>query len=1028
MFNKSKKTYGFRKSKEVTTIGGTEVGNKVIKGAVATAVAVLPLALAGVANADEVDTATNTNPNPATNLVDAQPTPTEENTAMVNNADTPSQDMTGTVDTSARDTAVTTAENAGVDVTTDNTTKTYDNIADAQADIANQTATVKEATDKANANAKAIADAEAQNAQIDAENKAEAERVAKANAEGQKAVDEANAKAKAEVDAKNAEIKAAVDKVSAKNKEAMEAVGLTYTGNYQKDLEAVNKFNEDEKNKALADEASNKFNEVNNNNVLGANDGWVQHVGSNGYTQSGTSQFKKAQTVNGVEIVANGSLEPGKTTVYVKGDVDQSHIIKKINWGNVAPEGANLNGNIGTDWAGAYHYNDNGTTNQIWKGKILQWYRIPQAITMLDGSVHDAYVMFHTDTSGLASPADEVVFWNQDGAINVIDGYRLGVNDRSDAVRTVIRVDTPENEQNYLWISLLGDFDMGQYLQAENNVVVLGLGGGFATNSGVGDNQIAVDENLGANYGINYGYNALDGFHSAPDGVALIAQYGREYSTVIRNTPGGNASSVSRADFGAEAKVKIDKVYKAQHVEIEEPTNTHPATFTPQKFTPEVPVVKPHVEVPEKENYSISVHPVEVKENPTISKSVSNDSGQDVDGKLVPKGAEAPYTLDVGSLTAGRPQLAENGGIIIYDSLPSGYFLSEAEMEKTISEAEKLGFTTEYDEATSTFKFTLNADEIKKVNANRLTSDYDIPNPVIYGTPINDNATYINASTLVLTPTDSSGKELDKITTTSNKVVIYTAGTDDPEDKEHGGSTIQPTKQVLDENGNDIDGKAVEKGQKIVYVGKWDLDQYKDIMAGAVAISKGFGFIDNYDESAVTMDIAGTTITSASGKTVTGLTPYVVKNLSDAPQEIKDLVVNAGIEIADNDEFVIWVADDPQAFYDEYVVTGDSIFFTMPAQVKDDFEGEQFDNIVYQIDFGNGYAGNVVTNKVETPVEPETPAEPEVLKPTPEVPVVKASVLPETGETSNGMLATIGMFILTVLTAFTFGKFKKSEE
>lgn len=1028
MFNKSKKTYGFRKSKEVTTIGGTEVGNKVIKGAVATAVAVLPLALAGVANADEVDTATNTNPNPATNLVDAQPTPTEENTAMVNNADTPSQDMTGTVDTSARDTAVTTAENAGVDVTTDNTTKTYDNIADAQADIANQTATVKEATDKANANSQAIADAEAQNAQIDAENKAEAERVAKANEEGQKAVDEANAKAKAEVDAKNAEIKEATDKVSAKNKEAMEAVGLTYTGDYQKDLEAVNKFNEDEKNKALADEASNKFNEANNNNVLGANDGWVQHVGANGYTESGTSQFKKAQNVAGIEIVATGSLEPGKVQVYVKGDVDESHIVSNVNWGNVAPEGSGLDSNIGTEWAQAYDYNVNGTTTQLWKGKILTWYRIPNAITLLDGSVHDAYVMFHTDTSGLASPADEVIFWNQDGAINAVDGYRLGVNDQSDGIRTIIRVDSPDNESNYVWISMLGDFDIGQFLEADG-VTVLGVGGGFATNSGVAGNRVGVDENLGLTYGKNTTpTSALTGFNSAPDGVALIAQYSNQYSTVIRNTAGGNGVAVARTDFGAEAKVEINKVYNPQHVEIEEPTNTQPAKFIPQTFTPETPTVKPHVEVPSKETYSVSVHPVEVKQNPTISKSVSNDSGQDVDGKLVPKGAEAPYTLDVGSLTAGRPQLAENGGIIIYDSLPSGYVLSEAEMEKTISEAEKLGFTTEYDEATSTFKFTLNADEIKKVNANRLTSDYDIPNPVIYGTPINDNATYINASTLVLTPTDSSGKELDKITTTSNKVVIYTAGTDDPEDKEHGGSTIQPTKQVLDENGNDIDGKAVEKGQKIVYVGKWDLDQYKDIMAGAVAISKGFGFIDNYDESAVTMDIAGTTITSASGKTVTGLTPYVVKNLSDAPQEIKDLVVNAGIEIADNDEFVIWVADDPQAFYDEYVVTGDSIFFTMPAQVKDDFEGEQFDNIVYQIDFGNGYAGNVVTNKVETPVEPETPAEPEVLKPTPEVPVVKASVLPETGETSNGMLATIGMFILTVLTAFTFGKSKKSEE
>lgn len=353
-----------------------------------------------------------------------------------------------------------------------------------------------------------------------------------------------------------------VNKGTATTTEEAEALESSIKNNYKDTIETLKEATEEAKaNQEANKKIAEMFDTINNQNTLGANDGWVASVGENGYTQSGTSQFKKAQNISGVELVATGSLEPGKAQVYVKGDVDQSHVIKNINWGNVAPEGDNLNGNIGTDWAGAYDYNTNGTTTQIWKGKISTWYKISNAITMLDGSVHDAYVLFHSDTSGLSSPSDDVVFWNQDGAINAVDGYRTGVNDKSDGIRTVIRVDSPDNEDNYLWISLLGDFDIGQYLEAENDVVVLGVGGGFATNSGVGGNPVAVDENLGLTYGKNITpTSALTGFNSAPDGVALIAQYGREYSTVIRNTAGGNGVAVARADFGANAEVEITMV------------------------------------------------------------------------------------------------------------------------------------------------------------------------------------------------------------------------------------------------------------------------------------------------------------------------------------------------------------------------------------------------------------------------------------------------------------------------------------
>lgn len=1017
MFNKYKKTYGFRKAKAVTTIGGTEVGNKVIKGAIATAVAVVPLAVGGVASADEVTATTETNPNPATNLVDVQPQATAENTAQTSNANTPAGDFVGTVDSGELNTAVSNAQNAGVQVTTETTAKTYENILEAQSDISNQVTQVKEATEKQEANTTAIKEATEENAKIDAENKAEAERVAKENEEGQKKIDEANAKAQAEADAKNAKAQADADARNAELKSDYEKALANYqekTKQTQQNLEAF------EKAKSSTSDSL--------------------PISSTGYTASGSTTHLTSVTMGGMEFVSSGDLK--NPTVYIKGEnIDTSKIVTSIEWGNVAPEGEELTqgtyGAPGFYWTGAYNYNVNGTTTQIWTGKIKTWYKIPNAISTMDGKKHDAYIMADVDPAGLYRESAETktdgqhfVFWNQDGAINSLDGFRspASINPESDGIRMIIKMDSPDNNDNIIWTSTLYDFDMGQYLEVDSqSSALLAVGGGMKADKG-NVNSVASDENLGVTYGINMDGNALNGRASSPDGTILLLQFGNSYNTIIRNTPGGYGSAVARADFGAESKVDLKVIETTP--EPKTPDYVTPEQVTPTKltFTPATPTVKPHVTVPEKEEYKVSVHPVQVKQNPTISKTVSNDSGQDVDGKLVPKGAEAPYTLKTAPLKAGRPAVKEKGGIVITDNLPSGYILSDEQLAKTISEAEKQGFVAQYDAGTHSFTFTLNEEETKAVNSSRLTTDYDVPDPIIYGTPSNDNATYINAYTLDIypeNPSESGDGEGGKITTTSNKVVIYTAGTDDPNDPEHGGSTIQPTKQVFDEDGNDIDGKPVKNGQKIVYVGKWDLDQYKGIVAGAVAISKGFGFIDNYDETAVTMDIDGTTIKSASGKDVKGLTPHVIKNLAEAPQEIKDLVKNSGIEIADNDEFVIWVADDPQAFYDEFVVTGDSVFFTMPAQVKEDYNGDKIDNIVYQIDFGNGYAGNIVTNTVGHPEDPQKPVSPE---PTATTPIAKGSVLPQTGEKSNSFLVSIGATLLAIATGFTLGKSKKNED
>ncbi|MGH2277275.1 SspB-related isopeptide-forming adhesin [Streptococcus uberis] len=525
--------------------------------------------------------------------------------------------------------------------------------------------------------------------------------------------------------------------------------------------------------------------------------------------------------------------------------------------------------------------------------------------------------------------------------------------------------------------------------------------------------SIIGDVDNGQKSTISFGGNTLnyvnpDGSHLTDDGSGLVSKE-LELVNGYQNAPVGTYLAVGTSSkfsytHTSDKYVLTSKDTISNYIEFD-------LFGTSSKVETETFTYLPQPVAPTKKTVAVKTYQVDLKTG--ISKTVSNDSGENVDGLMVPKGSEAPYTLKTNALEAGRPLLA-NGSYVITDHLPSGYLVN---VEKTV--AQNSAFNVAYDEASNTITFMLKDSEVAKLNADR-TKAFNVVDPIIYGNPQNDNATYINAYNF------KAGNLYDM---TSNTVTIYTPGTPDPNDPHHGNSIIQPTKQVLDTEGNDINNKTVKAGQDIVYVGKWDLDQYKGIMAGAVAISKGFGYIDNYDEAKEILNVEGTTIKNRKGETVNGLTPYVIKNLADAPQAIKDLVKQSGVPIEDNDEFVIWVADDYQGFFDKYVKVGDSIFFTMPAKIKDTVkDGESVDNIVYQIDFGNGYAGNWVHNTVENPKVPETPKTPASPKVDEKTPIAQASVLPTTGEQSTGWLGAIGMAIVSVVSLFGIGKIKKVSE
>ena len=149
------------------------------------------------------------------------------------------------------------------------------------------------------------------------------------------------------------------------------------------------------------------------------------------------------------------------------------------------------------------------------------------------------------------------------------------------------------------------------------------------------------------------------------------------------------------------------------------------------------------------------------------------------------------------------------------------------------------------------------------------------------------------------------------------------------------------------------------------YVAEWDLDQYIKDKSSKSAIAKGFAYIDNYQEDAVTPLVKNYYAVTSKGEKVSEINLYEADStkLSELPEHVQKLIKDSGIDVSKFGKFQVWVAKDSQAFYDKFVKTGQDIFFHLPMQVNKGFTGK-YTNQTYQIDFGNGYYGNVVRNNV----------------------------------------------------------------
>ena len=330
---------------------------------------------------------------------------------------------------------------------------------------------------------------------------------------------------------------------------------------------------------------------------------------------------------------------------------------------------------------------------------------------------------------------------------------------------------------------------------------------------------------------------------------------------------------------------------------------------------------------------------------PQINKEIKNEDGVDIDRTLVAKQSVVKFELKTEALTAGRPKTTS---FVLVDPLPTGY---QFDLEAT--KAASKGFETSYDKASHTVTFKATEETLAAFNAD-LTKSFETLYPTVVGRVLNDGATYTNNFTL--TVNDAYGVK-------SNIVRVTTPGK--PNDPDNPNNNyIKPLKVNKNKQGVNIDGKEVLAGSTNYYELTWDLDQYKGDKSSKEAIQNGFYYVDDYPEEALSLQPELVKIRDLEGNLVSGISVQQYDSLEAAPKKVQELLKKANITV--KGAFQLFSADNPAEFYKNYVAAGKSLLIIDPMTVKPEFgqTGGKYENKAYQIDFGNGYATEVVVNNV----------------------------------------------------------------
>ena len=483
-------------------------------------------------------------------------------------------------------------------------------------------------------------------------------------------------------------------------------------------------------------------------------------------------------------------------------------------------------------------------------------------------------------------------------------------------------------------------------------------------------------------------------------------QLGRDYDNQARkfyNThKQGDLYAIAFNLFGKSSELKsfvYNQPPKAPVYENEKPLPDKP-TLEELKVEPPKPDDPVYKEVPKTlDVVTVKYNYYKVNVLPNIEKQVKNVENQDINNQYVSKLSTVKWELRTKELPAGRKEIDK---YVIKDSLPKGYIL---DVEKTKEESKD--YDLSYNKDTHTVTLTATAKLLEQLNKD-LTKSILAPIPTLVGTVTNDGATYKNNFSLTIN---------NDYEVYSNIVKVSTPGKPNDEDNPNN-NLIKPEKHNYNKDGVLIDGKQVERGSINYYKLLWDLDQYKGIKATKEDIKKGFYYVDDYPEEALELLEKDVKIVDSNNNEVKGITVKSYESLEKSPKEVQEMLKKAGI--TPKGAYQLFTVDNPEEFFEKYVVKGNSIHITSPMKVKEDYNvnGGKYENKAYQIDFGNGYESEVVVNNVpkkEQPPKPEQPKEKEKPK---EKTLPKTSAVKENSQGYNNMLDYILMTLLTFVLGF----------
>ena len=830
-----------------------------------------------------------------------------------------------------------------------------------------------------------------------------------------KAENERLRKSATSVDAENKRlsetVKAENEAAAKYNRETMESRGLAYTGDMKKDTATVNAYNESQKRANSNLQASKITNRVTSNQPNSYFSGTEPTTGKTGLdwannlrtTIKGVSNAENAQGVSlhwtnnrtTVQIISGGSIKDFEAAVRDGSAADDTF--------NIRPKYA------------ITFTNPPKTVNNI---KVYEMtFRIKNVGETSNNRPLDAIVTataFANEAQAKVGKAYFTLGTNPGAALNY--DYRNALVFRAN--HKIVFAGT-DKAINGTYSGMIADVDYGQtstiavdgkittYNPAGSDLTYIPEIKGYRSGSAAADNLKSAPQGVYLFTGTGTTVEYLHGIANLTADVLIRNKFTAYTDYIGKYTefalfgealriPSKITSTISLKPMKEfTPKPSTPKVvtytpvtYKPVDFQPDPQPRFDPVDYTPAKYTPTPYIPEKLVEVPKEPHLdlikltaprdpefhkiprepkvpTVHYHLTSLNENTPVEKEVRNEENVSINGESVAKNSTNYFILKPKALPAGRPITTS---MVLSDYMAKGIELDIAGMQKA-----NKSWDISYNNSTRLLEVKGVEAEYAKANADRTVPYTPTPFTIIYKV-LNDGASYENVFKFDINGgaegKDPKGKNPNGYTSYSNKVKIYTPGSpENPNDHDNPNGKrnhkIQPTKNNTNKQGKNINGKELLQSDVNYYVAEWDLDQYIKDKSSKSAIAKGFAYIDNYQESAVTPIVKEYYAVTSKGEKVEGLDFYEVDStkMSELPEKVQALIKDSGIDVSKFGKFQIWVAKDSQAFYDKYVKTGTDIFFHMPMSVNIGFNGK-YENQTYQIDFGNGYYGNVVKNNV----------------------------------------------------------------